>query len=153
MCTVCQCNKEKKRNNHSRVKKASWNIAPLLSYLRNTEFPPPPTLASHLGGWILRLATQFGVFSTCESHQIQALCRGGEGGLGSPLAGFSPNTGISFWLFLRSYLTSGPFSCWYFLLLKQHFFWYYFNRQVMAILCCVALKAASTAQIFYAKDF
>ncbi len=43
------------------------------------------------------LATQLGVFSTCESRHIQAPCGGGGGvGLGSPLAGFSPNTGIGF---------------------------------------------------------
>jgi hypothetical protein len=41
------------------------------------------------------------------------------GGLGSPLAGFSPNTGISF---LMIFLTSALFSCWYFLLLKQKIF-------------------------------
>ncbi len=72
---------------------------------------------------------------------------GGGGGLGSPLVGFSPNTELVFWLFLRSYLTSGPFSCWYFLLLKQRFFRYYSSRQVMAILCCVSQKAASASQL------
>ena len=53
---------------------------------------------------------------------------------------------LVFWLFLLSYMTSGPFSWWYFLLWTQPFFWYYFSRQVMAILCCVAQKAASAAR-------
>ncbi len=43
-------------------------------------------------------------------------------------------------------MTSGPFSWWYFLLLKQRFFWYYFSRQVM-VLCYVAQKAPSAAQL------
>jgi hypothetical protein len=43
-------------------------------------------------------------------------------------------------------LISGLFSCWYFLQLKQLFFLYYFSHQVMAILWCVAQKAASAAQ-------
>ena len=106
-------------------------------------FPPLRRLiwAAGFGVWRLNLT-----FSpTCESRQIQAPCRGGECGLGSPLAGFSPNTELVFWLFLQSYLTSGPFSCWYFLLLKQRFFRYYSSPQVMAILCCVAQKAASAA--------
>jgi hypothetical protein len=53
MSTVCQCNKEKKRNTHPRVREAFYNIAPLLSYSKRAEFPPPPpTPASHLCGWI-----------------------------------------------------------------------------------------------------
>ncbi len=35
-------------------------------------------------------------------------------------------------------MTSGPFSCWYFLLLKLRIFWCYLSLQIMAILCCVA---------------
>ena len=145
MSTVRQRNKEKKRNTHLRVKEVSWNIAPLLSYLRNAEFSPSPNPVSQSGGRIWRLASQFGVFSTCKSRQIQAPC---GGGLGSPLAGFSPNTGISlFAYFSTSYLTSGTFSCCYFLLLKQRIFWYYFGRLVMAILWCVSQKAASAYEI------
>jgi hypothetical protein len=56
---------------------------------------------------------------------------------------------LVFWWFLRSYLTSALFSCWYFLLLKQRNFWYYSSLQVMAILCCVVKKAASAAQVWY----
>jgi hypothetical protein len=95
MITVCQRNKEKKRDTHLCVKEALRNFASLLSYLRNAVFfPPSLSPASQSGGWIRRLASQFGVFSPCKSHRIQAPC-GGGGGLGSPLAGFSPNTGIS----------------------------------------------------------
>ena len=107
--------------------------------------PPPHSSVSFVRVHLVFLATQFGVFSTCKSRQIQAPC---GGGLGSPLAGFSPNTGISFFAyFSTSYLTSGPFSCWYFLLLKQRIFWYYFGRLVMAILWCVSQKAASAYEI------
>jgi hypothetical protein len=42
MSTVCQCNKEKKRNTHPRVREAFYNIAPLLSYSKRAEFSPPP---------------------------------------------------------------------------------------------------------------
>jgi hypothetical protein len=67
--------------------------------------------------------------------------------LGLPSSGLSPkHKELVFWLFLLSNMTSGPFSWWYFLLLTQRFFWYYFGCQVMAILCCVAQKAASAAQ-------
>jgi hypothetical protein len=63
-----------------------------------------------------------------------------------PSRGLSPkHKELVFWLFLLSYMTSGPFSWWYFLLLTQRFLLYYFGRQVMAILCCVAQKAASVA--------
>ncbi len=136
MSTVCKCSKEKKRNTHLHLKEASWNIAPLLSYLRNAEFSPNSGVS--FGRPYLALG---------DSMPNPGAVRGGGGGLGSPLGGFSPNTELVFWLFLWSYLTSGPFSCWYFLLLKQRFFQYYSNRQVMAILCCVAQKAASAAQL------
>ncbi len=146
MSTVCQCNKEKKRNTHLRVKEASWNIAPLLSYFRNAEFSPHSGIS--FGRPDLALGDSIWHFPHMwESPNPGTMPGGGGGGLGSPLAGFSPNTELVFWLFLRSYLTSGPFSCWYFLLLKQSFFRYYSSRQVMAILCCVAQKAASPAQL------
>ncbi len=141
MSTVCQRNKEKKRNTHLCVKEVRWNIALLSSYLRNAVFfPPSLSPASQSGRWIRRSATQFGVFSMCKSRRIQALC--GWGGLGSPLAGFSQTQELVFWWFLLSYLTSAPCSCWYFLLLKQRIFWYYSSLQVMAILCCVAKKSS-----------
>ncbi len=102
------------------------------------ELPPPPTLAPHSGGpfWC------FGD-SMCGSRQIQAP-HGGVGWLGLPSRGLSPkHKELVFWLFLLSYMTSGPFSWWYFLQLTQRFFWYYFSRQVMAILCCVAQNFAA----------
>ncbi len=144
MNTVCQCNKEKKRNTHLRVKEVSWNIAPLLSYLRNMESPPPPP---QNGVSIGRpdLALGDSIFSTCNSHQIQAPCGGGGVAWVALWWAFPQTQESAFWRFLRSYLTSGPFSCWYFLLLKKRIFWYYFSRQVMAILCYVAQKAASAA--------
>jgi hypothetical protein len=101
--------------------------------------PPPPTLAPHSGGpfWC------FGD-SMCGSRQIQAPHGGGVGWLGLPSRGLSPkHKELVFWLFLLSYMTSGPFSWWCFLLLRQRFFWYYFSRQVMAILCCVAQNFAA----------
>ncbi len=146
MSTVCQRNKEKKRNTHLRVKEASWNIALLLSYLRNAGFSPPSLFpASQSGGWIRRLATQFGVFSTCKSRQIKVPCGGGVAWVALWRA-FPQTQELVFWWSLQSYLISAPFSCWYFLLLKQRIFWYYSSCQVMAILCCVAKKAASAAQ-------
>ncbi len=78
MGTICHCNKEKKRNTHPRVKEASWNIAPLLSYLKSAESPPLPSSP-----------TQFGIFSPrvrvtrtsrqpsdCTPFYRQHLCRG-----------------------------------------------------------------------------
>ena len=59
---------------------------------------------------------------------------------------FTQTQKFVFWWFLQSYFTSALFSCWYFLLLKHRIFWYYSVLQVMAILCCVAKKAASAAQ-------
>ncbi len=151
MSTVCQCNKEKKRNTHSRVREAFYNIAPLLSYSKRAEFPPPPTPASHLCGciwcsWRLNLA-----FSPCvKVAKSRRRARGG-GGLGFPPADFSSSTGISFFAyFSTTYLTSGPFSCWYFLLLKQRIFWYYFGCQVMAILSDFGL--AGSEMIYSGSD-
>ncbi len=149
MGTIWHCNKERERNTHLRVKEASWNMASLLSYLKTGRIPPPPPPSQSgvsfwrpvLVFWRLNLA-----FVHVWESPIPGAVRGG-GGLGSPLGGFPLNTRISFFcLFLLSYLTSGPFSCWYFPLIKQCFFWYCFSRQVMANLCCVAQKAASAAQ-------
>jgi hypothetical protein len=104
-----------------------------------------------LGGLIWRLATQFGVFSTCKNCQIQALCGGGRGGLGSPLAGFSPNTGISFLMISPKLLDIMPVFLFVFSPIKTAHLLILFGRQVMAILCCVAQKAASAAQSSIAK--
>jgi hypothetical protein len=140
MSTIWHCNKERERTTHLRVKEASWNIVELFEKRWNCPTPPLRCLilAVCFGDSICR-------FSTCESHQFQAP----YGGLAwVALSGaFSQTQELVFWPFLLSYLTSGPFSCWYFLLFKQRFFWYYFSRQVMAILCCVAQKAASAAQV------
>ncbi len=150
MSTICHCSKEKKRNTHLRLKEASLNIAPLLSYLKSGGIsfpPPPPTPASHSADPIWRFGYSILHFSTCESRQIQGLCgRGGRMARVALCGTFSQAQELVFWLFLQSYLTSGPFSCWYFLLLKQRFCWYYFSRQMMSFLCCVAQKAASAAQ-------
>ncbi len=58
---------------------------------------------------------------------------------------------LVFLWFLRIYFTSAPYSCWNFLLLKQRIFWYYSSLRVMAILCCVAKKAASGVHKQYFK--
>jgi hypothetical protein len=148
MSTIWHCNKERERNTHLCVKEASWNIASLLSYLKSRGIAPPP--APHSGGpW--HFGDSIWRFSTCGSRQIQALYRGGW--LGLPSHGLSPkHKELVFWLFLLSYMTSGPFSWWYFLLWTQPFFWYYFSRQVMAILCCVAQKAVSAAHSYFPKS-
>ncbi len=89
MSTICHCNKEKKRNTHPRVKEASWNIAPLLSYLKSAESPPPLRRLILAAGFGI-LATQFGDFSPrvrvartsrqpsvdCTPFYRQHLCRG-----------------------------------------------------------------------------
>ncbi len=69
---------------------------PELFEKRKISLPPSPTPALIWAAGFGVLVTQFGVFPMCESRQIQAPCGGGGGGLGSPLAGFSPNTEISF---------------------------------------------------------
>ncbi len=119
-------------------------IVELFEKWRNSP-PPPPPPASHSGDPIWRFGDLIWRFSTCESRQIQAPCWVGGVAWVALWWAFSQTQELVFWLFLRSYLTSGPFSCWYFLLLKQRFFWYYSSHQVMAILCCVAQKTASAA--------
>jgi hypothetical protein len=84
--------------NHSLIKEnEKWRrkVILLLSYKRSPVFFPPSFFsASQFGGWIPRPRPNI-AFSPCvNSAESQ---RGGEGGgLGSPLAGFSPNTEISF---------------------------------------------------------
>jgi hypothetical protein len=110
------------------------------------EVPPPPLRRLILVVRFGVLATQFGV-SPCVGVANSRRHKGGGVWLGLPSRGLSPkHKKLVFWLFLLSYMTSGPFSWWYFLLLTQRFFWYYFSRKVMANLCCVAQKAASAAQ-------
>ena len=65
--------------------------------------------------------------------------RGAEGGgLGSPLAGFLPNTEISFLMISMKLLDICPVSLLIFSPIKTADFRYYSSRQMMAILCCVA---------------
>ncbi len=107
----------------------------------------PPSLSPCLnpaGGFCVPRPNR--VFSTCKGHRIWTRWGGGVAWVALWLA-FSQTQKLVFWWFLRIYLTSALFSCWYFLLLKQWIFWYYSSLQVMAILCCVAKKAASTAQL------
>jgi hypothetical protein len=112
MSTVCQSNKEKKRNTHLRVKEASQNIVSLLSYLRNAVFPPLSfspdlNLAGGFGTWRLNLA-----FSPCvKVARFRRQRRADGGGLGRPLAGFLPNTEISFLVISPKLLDICPFSC------------------------------------------
>ncbi len=49
-----------------------------------------------------------------------------------------PTTAMFSWWFLQTYLTSGPYSFWFFLVMKQRIFKKYLGLQVMAILCWVA---------------
>ncbi len=143
MSTIWHCNKRGKETHISVWKKRLKILLHCWVIWKVAESPPPPPLRC------LILATRFGDsiwrFSTCESRQFQAPCGGGGVAWVALWRAFPQTQELVFWLFLLSYLTSGPFSCWYFLLLKQRFFWYYFSRQVMAILCCVAQKAASAA--------
>ena len=121
MSTVCQCNKEKKRNTHPRVREAFYNIAPLLSYLRNAEFSPLPSIRrlnreAEFGAWRLNLAF---------SPRVKvAKSRRRAGGAWVVLWRAFPQTQelVFFAYFSTSYLTSGTFSCCYFLLLKQRIF-------------------------------
>ncbi len=150
MSTIWHCNKERKRNTHLRVKEASWNMASLLSYLKRCLISPPPHSGvsfwrPDLAFWRLKLT----FLLVWESPNPGAV-RGRGGGLAWVAIwwAFPQTQELVFWLFLLSFLTSGPFSCWSFLLLKQRFFWYYSRRKVMAILCCVAQKAASAAHLW-----
>ena len=79
MSTICHCNKEKKRNTHLRVKEASWNIAPLLSYLNSVESPPLSGVSfwrPDLASWRLNLAFFLHMWESPElvaSPQLTAL--------------------------------------------------------------------------------
>jgi hypothetical protein len=108
------------------------------------ELPPPP----HSGASFWRPILAFWRLSLAFLHVWESPNPGAtQGGwLGLPSHRLSPkHKELVFCLFLLSYMTSGPFSWWYILLLTQCFFWYSLSRQVMAILFCVALKAASAA--------
>ncbi len=89
-------------------------------------YPPPPTPASHSGGWIWHLGDPIWHFPTCESRQIQAPC---GGGLGSPLAGFSPNTGISFFTISPKLLDIWPVL---FLFLFLFIFFFFFFHTIFS---------------------
>ncbi len=118
----------------------------VIKLLRNAVFFYPSHFStSQSGRWILGFAAQFGIFSTCKGRRIRTRC-GGRVAWVALWRAFSQTQRLVFWWFLRIYLTSALFSCWYFLLLKQRIFWYYSSLQVMAILCWVAKKAASAAQ-------
>jgi hypothetical protein len=98
MSTVCQRNKEKKRNTYLRVKNGveilfrCWVIKICVIFL-----PPSLFSASQFRGWISRPRPDSALSPHVNSAESR---RGGVGGgLGSPLAGFSPNTEISFWRF------------------------------------------------------
>jgi hypothetical protein len=127
MSTVCQSNKEKKRNTHLRVKEACQNIVSSLSYYRNAvslAFSPRLKVAG----------------SRCSAE---------GGGLGSPLAGFLPNTEINFLMISTKLLDICPVSLLIFSPIKIADFLYYSSCQMMAILCCVAKKAAAAAHVQY----
>ena len=139
MSTVCQRNKEKKRNTYLRVKNGveilfrCWVIKICIIFL-----PPSLFSASQFRGWISRPRPDSALSPHVNSAESR---RGGVGGgLGSPLGGFPQTQILVFWWFLQIYLTTASFSCWYFLLLKQRIFWCYSSLQLMAILCCVAKK-------------
>jgi hypothetical protein len=148
MNTVCQCNKEKKRNTHLRVKEASWNISPLLSYLRNAEFSPPSlhpasNRAGGFGTW--RLNWAFSPRVKVARFRRRAGGGGGGGSLGALWRAFPQTQELVFWWFLRSYLTSAPFSCWYFLLLKQRICIVFLSNFFI-------LREAATAERRYKKE-
>jgi hypothetical protein len=95
MSTVCQSNKEKKRNTHLRVKEMRRNIVSLLSYFRNAVFFPPSLFSlSQSGGWIRRPRVRLAFSPRVKVAESRHGAEGG--GFGSPLAGFLPNTEISF---------------------------------------------------------
>jgi hypothetical protein len=104
--------------------------------------PPSHIWAPHSGNSFGCLVFQLATLHVGESPNLGAT----QGVAWVALSRAFPQTqGISFCLVLLHYMTSGPFSWCYILLLTQRFFWYYFSRTVMAILCCVAQKAASAA--------
>ncbi len=111
MSTIWHCNKERERNTHLRVKEASWNIASLLSYLKSGGIAPhpPPLQRLILAVRFGVLATQFGVSPSVGVANSRRHRKGG-GWLGLPSRGLSPKQKeLVFWLFLLSYMTSGPF--------------------------------------------
>jgi hypothetical protein len=97
----------------------------IIKLLRNALFFPPSLFSvSQSGGWIPRSSSQLRAFFTCKIRRIRTWCGGGVAWLALWRA-FSQTQKLVFWWFLRSYLTSAPFSCCYFLLIKQGIFWYY----------------------------
>ncbi len=108
MSTVCPSNKEKKRNTHLRVKEVRQSIVSLLSYYRNAVFFPlpfSPRLNPTGGFGAPRVSLAFS-----PRVKVTESRRGAEGdGLGSPLAGFLPNTEISFLMISPKLLDICPF--------------------------------------------
>jgi hypothetical protein len=102
MSTVCQRNKEKKRNAHPRVKKCF-----VIKLLRIALFSTPSLFStSQFGGWIPRLRPDI---AFCPRVKAAESGHGGVGGgFGSPLAGFSPNTEISFLMISPNLLDISP---------------------------------------------
>ncbi len=149
MSTVCQRNKAKKRNTYLRVK----NGVDILFRCWVIKIFLPPSLfsASQFRGWISRPHPDSALSPRVNSAESR---RGGVGGgLGSPLAGFSPNTDISFLMISPNLLDI----CLIFLLvfspLETADFLMLFKPlgDGYSLLC--SQKAASTAQeiIFEAK--
>jgi hypothetical protein len=119
-------------------------------FKKRSIFPPFPFLRrlKPAGGFgALRLNLAFSPRAKVAGFRRRAE----GGGLGSPLTGFSPNTGISFLMISPKLLDICPVFLLVFSPIKTaDLLIYYSSLQVMAILCCVAKKAASVAHIpFY----
>ncbi len=87
------CSKEKIRNTHLCVEISILKCCFIVKLFEKwcSALPPPsPSCASHLGDSFGRFGDSTWGFSTCESAKSRRHTEGG--GLGSPLAGFSPNT-------------------------------------------------------------
>jgi hypothetical protein len=152
-----QCSKERARNTHLRVEIFILKYCFIVELFKKvaTSVPPLPHLRASFwrliwAFWRPNLATfHVGSRPTRSPHRGR-----GGGWLGLPSRGLSPtHKELVFCLVLLNCMTSGPFSWCYILLLTQRFFWYYLNRKVMAILCCVAQKAASAAQCIFHREF
>ncbi len=96
----------------------------------------------------------------CTSHSHifhvlipRILCAVGWGVAWEPSSGLSSKQrNMDFWWFLHSYMTSGPFYCWYFLLLKLRIFLCYLSLQVTDILYCVAKNSLRGTPPYFQAD-